>query len=81
MTDCKTSGSLVVKGARNNSEVSEVPLCDRRQVPLNWLPSQAALGLPQQAVKIHGVVLAFCGGWIKVVRVGVWRGEGGEGCG
>lgn len=71
--ECKTSGSLVVKGARNNSEVSGVPLCDRQQVPLNWLPSQAALGLPQQAVKIHGVILAFCGGWIKVVRMGVWK--------
>lgn len=31
------------------------------------LPFQAALGLPQQAVKIHGVILALCGGWIKVV--------------
>lgn len=46
-------------------------VADRQQVPLNWLPSQAALGLPQQAVKIQGVVLAFCGGWIKVVRMGV----------
>lgn len=71
MTECKTSGSLVVKGARNNSEVSEVPLCDRQRVPLNWLPSQAALSLPQQAVKIQGVILAFSGGWIKVVRMGV----------
>lgn len=71
--ECKTSGSLVVKAAANNSEVSGVPLCDRQQVPLNWLPSQAALGLPQQAVEIHGVILAFGGGWIKVVRMGVWK--------
>lgn len=41
--------------------------------PLNWLPSQAALGLHQQAVEIHGVVLAFGGGGIKVVRMGVWK--------
>lgn len=43
----------------------------RLRAPLNWLPSQAALGLPQQAVKIQGVILAFRGGRVKVVRMRV----------
>lgn len=37
------------------------------------LPSEAALGLPQQAVEVQGAVLALGGGRIEVVRVGVWK--------
>lgn len=48
----------------------DIPLC-RQQVTGQLLPSQAALGLFQQAVEIHGVVLAFSGGWIKVIRMGI----------